>query len=165
MSKYTRFSAHAGMAALGPFFRLLWAEVVRGVQIRQKTRKHSPIQKLLLAALNILAGSQGIVEINTRLRRDSALLQAFGSEGGVDQSLVSSTLNACDAQAVDAMRQSLGTLLAQHGQCLRQEEHEHTPLVLDIDLTGLTAGGQGEGVTKGFFSERPGARGRQAMRS
>jgi len=164
MSKYTRFSSHAGMAVMGAFFRRLWAEVEQRVQIRQKTRTHPPIQKLLLAVINILAGGQGVSTINTILRHDPALLRALGSKGWVDQSLVSTTLNRCSAQNVEEMRQSLNALLAQHGQCVHHFEHQRTPLLLDIDLTGLLAGRQGEGATKGYFSGHPGSRGRQLVR-
>jgi len=164
MGKYTRFSARAGMAAMGGYFRGLWAEVEQRVHIRQKTIHYPPEQKLLLAALDILAGGQGIVEINTRLRDDAGFLQAFGCQGCADQSVVSETLNACDEANVAEMRQSLRALLERHGQCLQPHAHQRTPLLLDIDLTGLVAGRQGEGVTKGYFSGKKGARGRQLAR-
>lgn len=164
MGKYTRFSARAGMAAMGGRFRRLWAEVEQRVHIHQKTITYPPQEKLLLVALDILAGGQGIVEINTRLRCDAGFLQAFGCQGCADQSVVSETLNACDAQNVSEMRQALRALLEHYGHSPRHHGQQRTPLLLDIDLTGLLAGGQGEGVTKGYYSGAKGARGRQLAR-
>jgi hypothetical protein len=48
------------------------------VQIRQKVIKHKPLDKLLDAFINILAGGHGMVEVNTRVRPDEALQRAFG---------------------------------------------------------------------------------------
>lgn len=164
MDKYTRVSARAGMAAMAGRFRCLWAQVEERVRIRQKVIRYTPEQKLLTAALNILAGGQGIVEINTRLRCDTGLLQAFGIQGCADQSVVSETLNACEEENVTQMRASLRAMLEKHGRCVKHAERQRTPLLLDIDLTGLLAGRQGEGVTKGYYSEKRGARGRQLAR-
>jgi len=36
------------------------------LKIKQKQIKHAPLDKLLDAFMNILAGGQGIVEVNTR---------------------------------------------------------------------------------------------------
>jgi hypothetical protein len=164
MDQYTPFSSRASMAALSVRFRDMWAEVEKRVHIRQKTISYDPIDKLLLATLNILAGGQGIVEINTRLRCDAVFLKAFGCDKCADQSVVSETLNACDAENVAELRGSLRALLIKHGQCTQHHEQIRTPLLLDIDLTGLLAGRQGEGVTKGYFSDHKGARGRQLAR-
>ena len=64
------YSPHASLAALGlklrsiKFFEVLTEHVL----IKQKTIKHSPINKLIDAFIAILAGARGLVEINTRLR-------------------------------------------------------------------------------------------------
>lgn len=42
------------------------------VQIRQKTIKYTPTNKLYDAFISLLAGAHGLVEINTRLRIDPA---------------------------------------------------------------------------------------------
>jgi hypothetical protein len=73
----------------------IWAVVERGVHIKQKTVKHSPLEKLLDAFINILAGGQGLCEVNTRVRPDRALQRAFGRARCADQSQVSQTLNCC----------------------------------------------------------------------
>ena len=46
--------------------------IAEEVKIRQKTVKHTPIEKLTDALITILAGAHGLSEINTRLRGDAA---------------------------------------------------------------------------------------------
>jgi hypothetical protein len=43
------------------------------VQIKQKTIKYTPVEKLSDAFISLMAGAHGLVEINTRLRTDPAL--------------------------------------------------------------------------------------------
>jgi hypothetical protein len=64
------------------------------VQIRQKTVKHTPIDKLTDALISLLAGAHGLVEINTRLRADPGLQRAFGRQACAEQSVVQETLDA-----------------------------------------------------------------------
>ena len=109
MKEYNRYSARASLAAVGVYLRQLkvWETVEAHVQIKQKQVKHTPVDKLLDAFINILAGGQGIVEVNTRVRCDPALQCAFGRSACAGQSTISETLNACDALAVSQMRQAL----------------------------------------------------------
>ena len=75
----TTFTPCASLAALGYYlhYSKLFEPIRQRVQIMQKTVKHSPLDKLYDASLAILAGAHGLVEINTRLRSDLALQQAF----------------------------------------------------------------------------------------
>ena len=86
----TTFSPCASLAALGCYLQYskLFEPVRQRVQIMQKTVKHSPLDKLYDAWIAILAGAHGLVEINTRLRSDAALQQAFGRTACADQSTV-----------------------------------------------------------------------------
>ena len=74
------FSASASLAAIGVKLRELdvFGPIRSSVQIAQKTVKHKPIDKVYDAFISILAGAQGLVEINTRLRSDPGLQKAFG---------------------------------------------------------------------------------------
>src|SRR5215469_5617008 len=56
------------------------------VQIKQKTIKHTPADKLYDAFISRLSGAHGLVEINSRLRTDAGLQQAFGRLGCAEQS-------------------------------------------------------------------------------
>lgn len=165
MSNYTRFSARASLAVVGRRLRQMkiWQTVEKHVHIRQKAIKHKPLDKLLDAFINIVAGGQGMVEVNTRVRPDEALQRAFGREGCAEQSVVSETLNVCTEETVVQMRQALKEVYQTHSQGYRHDYH-HSWQVLDVDMTGMPAGRQGEGVTKGFFSGKKNRRGRQLGR-
>ena len=165
MKQYNRYSARASLAAIGVYMRQLkvWESVADHVQIKQKQVRHAPSDKLLDAFINILAGGQGIVEVNTRVRCDPALQYAFGRRACADQSTVSQTLNACDAQAVNQMRQALRGIYRCHSSGYRHA-YDVCHQVLDIDLTGLVSGQQAEQATKGYFSGQRNRRGRQLGR-
>jgi hypothetical protein len=165
MGQYNRFSARASLAVVGAYMRQLkiWETVAEQVEIRQKQVKYLPLDKLLDAFINILAGGQGMIEVNTRVRSDPGLQQAFGRTGCADQSTISQTLNACDTRTVEQMRQALQMIYRQNSSGYRHAYAEHYQL-LDVDLTGLVAGRQAEQATKGYFSGRKNRRGRQLGR-
>jgi hypothetical protein len=165
MKESQHFTPCASLAALGQQCQQLgiWSVVARHVRIKQKIRTHTPLEKLLDCFVNILAGGHGMVEINTRLRADPALQQAFGRLRCAEQSTISDTLNACTAENVQQLRVALTELVRQHSHAYRHNYRKHWQL-LDIDVTGLCAGRLGEGVTKGYFAHRKNARGRQLGR-
>ena len=75
-TKTTRhFTGCASLAAIGVKLRQLdvFDPIRKTVRIAQKTVKHTPIDKVYDAFISLLAGAQGLVEINTRLRSDRAL--------------------------------------------------------------------------------------------
>jgi hypothetical protein len=164
-SSQIEYSACASLVALGVQFQDLnvWAVVKEHVIIKQKVRQHQPLDKLLDSFINILAGGHGLVEINTRVRPDHALQMAFGRRGCAEQSTVSRTVNACTAENVTQMRTALKAILRLHGQSYRHD-YEKRWQVLDVDLTGMPAGRQGEGVTTGYFPKEKNRRGRQLGR-
>jgi hypothetical protein len=159
------FSARASLVAVGVRFHQLglWAIVKQHVSIKQKVRRHTPLDKVLDCFINILAGGVGVVEVNTRVRPDRALQRAFGRSSCAEQSTISDTLNACSAENVAQMRQALNVILRQYGQSYRHD-YRKTWQLLDIDMTGMPAGRQGEGVSKGYFAKQPNRRGRQLGR-
>jgi hypothetical protein len=141
----------------------IWQVIEQTVKIDQKVLKHTPTDKLLDCLINMLAGGDGVVEINTRVRPDRALQAAFGRRGCADQSVVSTTLNACTEETVGQMRTALATIYQQHSQGYTHD-YGIDYQVLDVDMTGMPAGRQGEGVTKGYFAKHPHQRGRQLGR-
>src|SRR3954452_23413656 len=92
-------SAHAGLCVLGAhlclvgFFRP-WAEHLK---LRQKTVKYTPVQKLQMLFVALLAGAKSVCHVGTTLRVDRALQVAFGLPGCADQSTIAATLNAATA--------------------------------------------------------------------
>ena len=165
MKQYNRFTPRASLAWIGKLSRQmgLWDEIQQSVQIRQKKAGHDPIDKLKDAWINILCGGRGIVQINTLLRSDAALQRAFGRHSCAEQSSVSRTLNACASEQVQQMREAGQAIFRKHSRSYRHNYVQEYQW-LDVDMTGLLAGKQGEGVTKGFFSDKRGKRGRQVGR-
>ena len=126
MDKYTRFSARASLAVMGKHMHQMgiWQTVEKHVHIKQKVIRHKPLDKLMDAFINILAGGAGLMEVNTRVRPDRVLQQAFGREGCADQSTVSDTLNACTDRTVGQMRQAMQEIYRIHSQGYRHNYNQ-----------------------------------------
>lgn len=165
MKDCIRYSPRASLAMVGMSIQQMgiWEMIGQAVHIQQKTVTHSPVEKLQDAFINIMAGGQGIVEVNQRVKPDAGLSAAFGRQGCADQSGVSATLNACQAEQVEQMRQAMTTIYRRYGAGYRHDYGRGCQL-LDIDMSGLPAGRQGEGVEKGYFAKQKNKRGRQLGR-
>jgi hypothetical protein len=165
-TKTTRhFTGCASLAALGVKLRQidLFSPIRDTVRIAQKTVKHTPIDKLYDAFIGLLAGAHGLVEINTRLRSDSALQAAFGRSRCAEQSVVQATLDACTAENVVQMQQALDTIYRQHSQGFRHNYAQQYQL-LDVDMSGLPCGPKAAFASKGYFAKQRNRRGRQLGR-
>jgi hypothetical protein len=141
----------------------IWQVIEEEVKIQQKSIKHKPIEKVLDALINILAGGRGIVEVNTRTRPDKPLQRAFGRKKCAEQSTVSETINACIEENVAQLRAGLRKIYQTHGQGY-QHDYEKRYQVMDVDMTGMIAGSKAEEATKGYFSGKRNRRGRQLGR-
>jgi uncharacterized protein YggT (Ycf19 family) len=159
------FSPAASLAAIGVQLKQLdlFGPIKRLVQIKQKTVKHSPMDKLTDAFISLLAGAQGLVEINTRLRSDIALQRAFGRTGCAEQSVVQETLDACTAENVVQLRQALDEIYQAHSQGFRHNYQAGYQL-LDVDMSGLPCGPKAAFATRGYFAGLYHRRGRQVGR-
>lgn len=162
---YTRYSARASLAVVGVRMRQMkvWQVVEQKVHIRQKTIKHRPLDKLLDAFINILAGGRGLVEVNTRVEPDEGVQKAFGRQACADQSTISDTLGVCTQETVTQMREALQEVYRAHSRAYRHPYHQCCQ-VLDVDMSGMPGGSLGEGVSKGYFSGQKNRRGRQLGR-
>jgi hypothetical protein len=138
-------------------------EPLCGVQIAQKTIKHSPQQKLLDALMGILSGCKALYEINCRLRPDLPLQRAFGRDRGADQSIISRTLNAFTQENVAQLREAVEAIGRENWAVL-SHDFEAEMLTLEVDLTGLKASNRSQGATKGYFSGERNTTGRQLVR-
>jgi hypothetical protein len=165
MENCIRYSPRASLAIVGVNMQQmgLWEMIGQEVTIQQKTVVHTPLEKLQDAFINIMAGGQGVVEVNQRVKPDVGLSAAFGRERCADQSVISATLNACQAENVDQMQQAMQAIYCRYGAGYRHHYGREWQL-LDIDMSGLPAGRQGEGVEKGYFAKQKNRRGRQLGR-
>src|SRR6266536_108067 len=161
----TTCSPCASLAALGCHLEQikLFAPVREQVQIGQKTITHAPHHKLYDAFITILAGGHGVVEVNTRLRSDTALQQAFGRGACADQSTIQDTLNVCTSENVVQMTAALMTIYRQHSQGY-QHNYQRRRQLLDVDMSGMPCGPKAALATKGYFANARNRRGRQLGR-
>ena len=160
------FSPAASLAALGVKLKQLdvFGPIRTQVQIKQKTVKHTPADKLYDALISLLAGAQGMVEINTRLRTDPALQHAFGRSACAEQSVVQETLDACTQENVRQMQHALDLIYRQHSRGYRHDYQAGFQL-LDVDMSGLPCGRHPPllpGI--GYFAAQYHRRGRQLGR-
>ena len=159
------YSPRATLCAIGIKLRALkfFDTIAEHVHVRQKTVKHTPVEKLTDAFIAILAGAHGLSEINTRVRADAALQRSFGRNSCAEQSVVQETLDACTAENVRQMKHACKALMRSHGRAYRHPYKAGLQL-LDVDMTGLPCGHRAERASKGYFANRPGRYGRQMAR-
>jgi len=155
------FSAQASLAALGRKLKSLkrFEPITQTVQIAQKTVKYTPPDKLLDAFISLLAGAQGLGEINKRVKADVGLQRAFGRTGCAEQSVVQETLDACTAENVTQMEQALPTIFRRHSQSYRHDYQLHGQL-MDVAMTGRPCGPKAVFASKGYFAHQRNRRGR-----
>lgn len=161
----TTFTPCASLAALGCHIRQikLFDAVCEHVRIAQKTITHTPTDKLYDAFITLLAGAHGLVEVNTRLRSDPALQEAFDRSACADQSTIQDTLNACTTENVTQLTTALTRIYRQHSQGYRHNYQRRRQL-LDVDLSGMPCGPKAALATKGYFANARNRRGRQLGR-
>jgi len=161
----TTFTPCASLAALGLHLRHidLLAPIADQVTIMQKTVVHTPFDKLTDCFITILAGAHGLVEVNTRLRSDTALQEAFGRTACADQSTIQATLNTCTDANVTQLTAALTTIYRQHSRGYRHAYAQRYQL-LDVDLSGMPCGPKAALAAKGYFANQRNRRGRQLGR-
>ena len=89
---------------------------------RRKPCATRPTDKLYDAFIALLAGAQGLVELNGRLRPDPALQAAFGRAGGAEQSVVQDTLDAGTQETVTQVEAALDAIDRQQSQGYRHDD-------------------------------------------
>jgi len=158
-------TAHASLAALGVHLQHLdlFGPIREQVHIAQKTVRYTPTDKLYDAFIALLAGAQGLVEINGRLRPDPALQAAFGRTACAEQSVVHDTLDACTEETVQQLEAAWTTIYRRHSQASRHDYADAWQL-LDVDMSGLPCGKKAAMATAGYFAKQRNRRGRQLGR-
>ena len=156
------FSSHTSLAALGRKVKQnkVFEPIEQQVKITQKTVKYRPTEKLMDAFITLLAGGQGLVEVNKRLKADVGLQRAFGRMGCAEQSVVQETLDACSAENVMQMHQAMQSIFRRQSQTYRHD-YQLEYQVLDADMTGRPCGKKAKFASKGYFAKQRNRRGRQ----
>src|SRR5712691_6352234 len=148
------FSPAASLAAIGVKLSQLnlFGPIRTTVQIRQKTIKHTPVDKLYDAFISLLAGSHGLVEIKTRLRTDPALRDPPLAEVRVPSSRwYRRPMSACTVENVSEMQRSLDEIYRSHSQGFRHD-YQASLQLLDVDMGCLPWGPKAAFATKGYFA-------------
>lgn len=120
--------------------------------IEMKTRDHAPGEKLLDAFLVILAGYPSLHLLNSTLRPDPMLAQAWQRERLAEQSSVSRTLDAITGEGLDALRNVSREFWRKHSQLAMHDWRKR--LVFDLDLTPLHASPRAEASCKGYLGKK-----------
>lgn len=120
--------------------------------ISAKKGEHTPGEKLLDAFLLILAGYPSLYLLNTTLRPDPVLAQAWGRTQLAEQSSISRTLDRCTEVVLAELRHLSWQFWSQHTQLAHHDWRK--PLILDLDLTPLPASAQAEASTRGYLGKK-----------
>jgi hypothetical protein len=160
-----RSTSHASLAAVGVKLQGLdlFGPIRDGVHIAQKTVRYRPADKLYDAFIALLAGAQGLVEINHRLRAEPGLQAAFGRPACAEQSVVQDTLDACTAENVAELEEAVATIYRRHSQGARHDYSRDWQLV-DVDLGGMPCGRKAALATPDYFAKPRTRQGRQLGR-
>jgi hypothetical protein len=158
-------SEHASLCLLGVqlrrkgFFQPLEAHV----KIRQKVLKYTPVHKLEMFLVAVLAGAKAVSHTEIAVRIDPALAAAFGLPGCAEQSSIADTLDAATEQDVADVQEALDELVGSYSHS-RQHDYTRDFLVLDIDLSPLPASKQAEGSERGYMGRSRSKTGRKLVR-
>src|ERR671928_292651 len=158
-------SSHASLCALGAYLRQIdfFGPLEARLHLKQKVVRYTPIQKVELVFVALLAGAKAIAQTGTTFRIDPAFQRAFGLPGCADQSVLAETLNAATDQDVAALRAAVEEIFQQHSQACH---HDFTRdlLVLDIDLSPLPASRKAEGSERCYMGRCRSRTGRKLVR-
>ena len=124
------------------------APVFTELDLPIKKIDHGANDKVLDVLVSILAGCRAIYQVNSRLRPDLALAQAWGRAQFASQANLARTLDAFTEETVAQLRRGSEALFRRESQTLRHD-FEQKRLWLDIDLTPLPASKYAQGSAKG----------------
>jgi len=148
-------TSYAPLVALGFWVRQLdlFSPIRSRVQFTHKTHTNAPVEALLDMMVGLLAGCEVVAQINTTIRSDRFLAQAWGRGQFAEQSTIARVLDATTQQQVVQWREANEASLRWSGH-LFAHDFAHSRLRLDIDLTALEASAAAEGATKGYVPHK-----------
>jgi hypothetical protein len=128
-----------------------------------KSRQHTPQANLETALVSILAGNRALYQINTTIRPDLALAQAWGQAQFAEQSTIADLLDNAGEAQVEQLQAGSAAWFQQHSRTLRHDFGSGW-LLLDYDATALLISKHAQGSERGYFSGQRNAYGRQLVR-
>ena len=129
----------------------LWSPIRSRVRFTTPTHTSAPVDALLDLVVGLLAGCEVVAQVNTTIRSEPLLAQAWGRTQFAEQSTIARTLDAATAVQVAQWRAANEVMLHWTGQ-VGQHDFARQHLRLDVDLTGLAASSAAEGSQKGYFA-------------
>ena len=158
-------SAHASLCLLGSYLRLIgfFRPFEEAVHIKQKAVRYTPIQKVEMLFVALLAGAQAVSHVGRTLRVDRALQAAFGLPGCADQSVIAQTLDAASEEDVAAVRAAVEATFVRFSQA-RRHHFAAAILTLDLDLSPLPTSKRAEGSERGYMGRCRSKTGRKLVR-
>ena len=158
-------SAHASLCLLGVHLRRIdfFVPLEQRIKIHQKVLKYTPMQKLEMLFVGLLAGIKAVSHTATTVRVDPALMAAFGLPGCAEQSVLADTLDAATDEDVTALYEALAELFERYSPA-RQHDFQQEYLVLDVDLSPLPASRNAEGSERGYMGRCRSKTGRKLVR-
>lgn len=148
---------YAPLVALGFACREqdMFSPIFSRLKFPQGLHTERPENALLSLFVSMLAGCRSISQINTKIRPDLALANAWGMPRFVEQSTVARVLEQTKQEQREQLRSGIEAVYHWIGQAPRH--NWETSLLVDIDLTGLPCSAKSEGGVKGYFSEKKAA--------
>jgi hypothetical protein len=140
-----------------------FAPLEKRVKIKQKVLKYTPVQKLEMLFVGLLAGIRAGSHLATTVRVDRALSSALGLPGCADQSVIAETLDAATEADVKALEEALTELFDRYSQA-RQHNFKQGLLLLDVDLSPRPSSKHAEGSTRGYMGRSRSKTGRKLVR-
>jgi hypothetical protein len=133
----------------------LWSPIFTRLDFPAGMHTEHPENALLGLWVSILAGCRSVSQINTVIRPDLVLAQAWKQSCFAEQSTMARILDQLQAEQIEQLRGGVESISTWIGQAAHHNWQE--PLLIDIDLTPLPISKHAEGSTKGYFSEKRGA--------
>lgn len=143
---------HVPLAAVG--YALRHAHVLTPMHeltLSIKTIDYHPSEKLLTGLVLILAGGRALYQSNWLLRPNRSLARAWGQAPFAEQSNISKTFDALQAEDLVQLQAAFATITQTWAHTCHHD-FRRGGLTLDGDLTGLPASRHAEGSTKGYFA-------------
>ena len=158
-------SSHASLCLLGSYLhdQGFFQPLETRLHLSQKTLKYTPVQKLEMLLVSLLAGAKAVSHTNFTVRADPALYRAFGLPGCAEQSVIAETLDATTQADLADFRQAMSDLFERYSQA-RRHDFRRELLVLDVDLSPLPASRHAEGSERGYMGRCRSKTGRKLVR-